>query len=177
MADYPRTSVRPTIRFLRDLGLSFPRLEEPLWRVPHPLIAHMQKIPDEVRAGGAEPIRSLNDRLWWKCKRSAMRAVVTKLTPAELATLGIAEPAAWWAGAAGVRREDSTSDFYRQLQAEALRHGHGTGKPSTSHLLPQQVDTDRLTAETVALAVEAMRAIVLAWSRVHSCMGRHTRPS
>jgi hypothetical protein len=35
MADSPRTRVRPTIRFLRDLGLSFPRLDEPLWRIPH----------------------------------------------------------------------------------------------------------------------------------------------
>ena len=119
MADSPRAQVRPTIRFLCDLGLSFPRLNEPLWRISHPLVAHMQQTPDEVRASGAEPIRSLSDRLWWKC------------------------------------------DFYRQLQAEALRHGRGTGKPSTSHLLPQQVDADRLTAETAALAVEATRTMIL----------------
>jgi hypothetical protein len=161
MADSSLTRVRPTIRFLRDLGLSFPRLEQPLWRIPHPLVAHMQKTPDEVRAGGAEPIRSLNDRLWWKCKTSDLRAVVTNLTTAELAALGVPEPAAWWGGAAGVRRNDSASDFYRQLQAEALRHGRGTGKPSTSHLLPQQIDTDRLKAETVTLAVEATRMMVL----------------
>ena len=121
----------------------------------------MQKTPDEVRAGGAEPIRSLNDRLWWKCKTSDLRAVVTKLTPAELAALGLPEPTAWWGGAAGVRRDDSASDFYRQLHAEALRHGRGTGKPSTSHLLPQQIDTDRLKAETVISAVEATHTIVL----------------
>jgi hypothetical protein len=161
MADSPRTRVRPTIRLLRDLGLSFPRLEEPLWRIAHPIIAHMQKTPDEVRAGGAEPIRSLNDRLWWKCKTSDLRAIVTKLSPAELAALGVPELAAWWGGAAGGRRDDSVSDFYRQLQAEALRHGRGTGKPSTSHLLPQQIDADRLEAETAALAVEATRMIVL----------------
>lgn len=161
MADSLRTRVRPTIRFLRDLGLSFPRLEEPLWRVPHPLVAHMQQTPDEVRAGGAEPIRSLSDRLWWKCKTSDLRAVVTRLTSAELAALSLPEPAAWWGGAAGTRRDDSASDFYRQIRAEALRHGRGTGKPSTSHLLPQQVDADRFTAETVALAVEATRAMVL----------------
>lgn len=149
------------MRFLRDLGLSFPRLEEPLWRIPHKLVAHMQKTPDEVRAGGAEPIRSLSDRLWWKCKTSDLRAVVTKLTLAELTAFGTPEQAAWWGGAAGVRRDDSASDFYRQLQAEALRQGRGTGKPSTSHLLPQQVDADRLKAETVTLAVEATRAMVL----------------
>ena len=121
----------------------------------------MQKTPDEVRANGAEPIRSLSDRLWWKCKTSDLRAIVTKLTPAELADLGVPELAAWWGGAAGVRRDDSASDFYRQLQAEARRYGRGTGKPSTGHLLPQQVDADRLEAETAALAVEATRTIVL----------------
>jgi hypothetical protein len=161
MADSPRIRVRPTIRFLRDLGLSFPRLQEPLWRITHPLVAHMQKTPDEVRAGGAEPIRALSDRLWWKCKTSDLRAIVTKLTPAELAALDVPESAAWWGGAAGVRRDDSASDFYRQLQAEALRHGRGTGKPNTIHLLPQHVDEDRLKAETAALAVEATRAMVL----------------
>ena len=129
--------------------------------MPHPLVAHMQKTPEEVRAGGAEPIRSLSDRLWWKCKTSDLRAIVTKLTPAELSALGVIEPAAWWGGAAGVRRDDSALDFYRRIQAEALRHGRGTGKPSTSHLLPQQVDADRLKAETVALAVEATRTMVL----------------
>jgi hypothetical protein len=121
----------------------------------------MQQTPDEVRAGGAEPIRSLSDRIWWKCKTSDQRAIVTKLPLAELAALDVPEPAAWWGGAAGVRRDDSAPDFYRQLQAEALRHGRGTGKPSTSHLLPQQVDADRLKAETATLAVEATRAMVL----------------
>lgn len=161
MAESPRFRVRPTIRFLHDLHLSFPRLEEPLWRIPHPLVVHMQKTPDEVRAGGAESIRSLSDRLWWKCKTSDLRAIVTKLAPAELVALGVPESAAWWGGAAGLRRDDSASDFYRQLQAEARRHGRGTGKPSTGHLLPQQVDADRLKAETVALAVEATHTMVL----------------
>lgn len=132
-----------------------------MWRIPHPLVAHMQKTPDEVRAGGAEPIRSLSDRLRWKCKTSDLRAIVTKLTPTELAALGVPESAAWWGGAAGVRRDDSASDFYRQLHSETLRHGRGTGKPSSSHLLPQQIDADRLKAETAALAVEATRAMVL----------------
>ncbi|MGH3252584.1 MAG: hypothetical protein ACRDOI_41095 [Trebonia sp.] len=121
----------------------------------------MQKTPDEVRAGGAEPIRSLSDRLWWKCKTAYLRAIVTKLAPAELAALGVPESAAWRGGAAGVRRDDSASDFYRKLQAEALRHGRGTGRPGTSHLLPQHVDADRLKAETAALAVEATHAVVL----------------
>jgi len=127
----------------------------------HPLVAHMQKTPDEVHAGGAEPIRSLSDRLWWKCKTSDLRAAVTRLSPAEAIALDIPESAAWWGGAAVFRRDDSASDFYRQIQAEAIRHGRGTGQPSTSHLLPQRVDADRLEAETAALAVEATRSIVL----------------
>jgi hypothetical protein len=138
MADSPRIRVRPTIRFLRDLGLSFPRLEQPLWRISHPLVAHMQKTPDEVRAGGAEPIRSLSDHLWWKCKTSDLRAIVTKLTPAELAALGVLESAAWWGGAAGLRRDDSASDFYRQLtmippniQARILQLADGQRLPSS----------------------------------------------
>jgi hypothetical protein len=48
-----------------------------IWRIPHPLVAHMQTTPDEVRAGGAESIRSLSDRLWWKCKTSGLQAIVT----------------------------------------------------------------------------------------------------
>jgi hypothetical protein len=126
-----------------------------------PLVAHMQKTSDQVRAGGAEPIRSLSDHLWWKCKTSDLRAIVTMLTHAELAALDVPESAVWWGGATGVRRDDSASDFYRQLEAEALRHGRGTGKPSSNHLLPRQVDADRLKAETAALAVEATHAIVL----------------
>lgn len=51
--------------------------------------------------------------------------------------------------------------LYRQLQAEAVRHGRGTGNPRTNHLLPQQVDADRLKAETAALAIEATRSMVL----------------
>lgn len=127
----------------------------------HPLIVHMQRVPGEVRAGGAEPIRALNDRLWWKCKTSGLRGVVTELTSGELADLGVSEQDAWWGGAAGFRREDSAGDFYRQIQSEADRHGRGTGKSSTRHLLPQQVDIDRLTAEKADRAVEAIRDAVL----------------
>ncbi|MGD0703915.1 MAG: hypothetical protein ABSA02_29025 [Trebonia sp.] len=98
-------------------------------------------------------------------------------TPAELAALDVPEPAHWWGGAAGVRRDDSASDFYRRIQAEALRRGRGTGKPRTSHLLPQQVDADRLKAETAVLAAEATRSMVLSVVAARSWTGRRTRPS
>jgi hypothetical protein len=84
------------MRCLRDLGLPLPQLDEPLWLIQHPLIAHMQKIPGEGHAGGAEPIRSLNDRRWWKCKTSGLRGIVTQLTPAEFTALTIHEQASWW---------------------------------------------------------------------------------
>jgi hypothetical protein len=121
----------------------------------------MQKVPEEVRVGGAQPIKSLSDRLWWKCKTSRLRGIVTQLTPQELGFLGLPQQDSWWGGAAGIRREDSAGDFYRQIQLEASRHGRGTGKPSTGHLLPQQVDIDRLKAETATLAVESTKAMVL----------------
>jgi hypothetical protein len=161
MTDAPRGRVRPTIRFLRDLDLSFPDLEQPLWGILHPLIVRMQRIPDEVAAGAGEPIRSLSDRLWWKCKTSELRGIVTRLTLAEAAARRLPGEAAWWAGAAGTRRNDSASDFYRLIEGEARRHGKGTGKPATSHLLPQQVDSERLAAEVAVLAVLATRRLVL----------------
>ena len=121
----------------------------------------MQRIPDEVAVGGGEPIRSLNDRLWWKCKTSDLRGIVTQLTPTESGSKRVPIQAAWWGGAAGKRRDDSASDFYRQIAAEALRHGKGTGRPDTSYLLPQQIDGERLEAEVAVLAVHATRQLVL----------------
>jgi hypothetical protein len=121
----------------------------------------MQRIPDQVAVGGGEPIRSLNDRLWLKCKTSDLRGIVTRLKPAEAAIKRIPAEAAWWGGAAGNRRDDSASDFYRQIAAEALRHGKGTGRPDSSYLLPQSIDSERLEPEVAVLAVHATRQLVL----------------
>lgn len=60
-----------------------------------------------------------------------------------------------------MRRDDSATDFYRQIEAESLRHGKGTGGPDTSHLLPQDLDADRLAAEAAVLTVQATRHVVL----------------
>jgi hypothetical protein len=95
--------VRPTKRSLDDLGQVFPPLTEPLPGLDHPLVRHAQRVPAEVDAGGAERIRALADRVWFKCKTSAYRAAVTRLTSSESADRGLPSEESWWIGAAGVR--------------------------------------------------------------------------
>lgn len=154
--------VRPTKRCLDDLGLTFPDLAKPVPELDHPLIQHAQGIPATVAAGGAEPVRSLSDRLWFKCKTSDLRGIVTRLTPAECQAHDLPREVPWWIGAARVRRADSAGDFYKLIEAEAIREGKGTGRPATDHLLPQEVDRERLEAETAALLVQGLRNLVLA---------------
>jgi hypothetical protein len=154
--------VRPTKRCLDDLGLPFPDVAKPLSELDHPLIKHAQGIPATVEAGGAEPVRSLSDRIWFKCKTSDLRGIVTRLTDAECQTRGLPPEIPWWLGAGGVRRADSASDFYKLIEAEAIREGRGTGGPTTDHLLPHQVDRERLEAETAVLLVQGLRNLVLA---------------
>jgi hypothetical protein len=57
--------VRPTKRALGDLGLSFPALDVPLAKIDHPLVRKAQELPSEVKAGGAERIVSIDDRVWF----------------------------------------------------------------------------------------------------------------
>jgi len=126
--------VRPTKRCLDDLDLPFPVLTKSLSLLPHPVIQRAQSIPAEVQAGGVERVRSLSDRIWFKCKVSSYRGIVIRLTASEAEARGLLQ-AAWWIGAAGTRQDDSSSDFYKQIEAEAGRAGKGTGGPSTEHLL------------------------------------------
>jgi acetamidase/formamidase len=153
--------VRPTKRSLDDLGLAFPDIAEPLSGFDHPLIQKAQGTPATVEAGGAEPVRSLSDRIWFKCKIADLRGIVARLTSAEREACGLPPEVPWWIGAAGVRRDDSANDFYKLIEAEAIREGKGTGRPSTDHLLPQQVDRERLEAETATLLVQGLRDLVL----------------
>jgi hypothetical protein len=103
----------------------------------------------------------LSDRVWFKCKTSVYRAAVTNLTESESESCGFSAATSWWIGAAGIRRADSKEvDFYSQLEAEATRHGKGSGTVSTAHLLPQQVDCDRYAAETHARGIEALKLAV-----------------
>jgi hypothetical protein len=155
-------TVRPTRRCLQDLGLKFPPLEEPISGLDHPLVRHAQRVPAEVDAGGAERIRALADRVWFKCKTMVYRAAATQLTASETASRGLPSEGSWWIGAAGVRQADSKdTDFYRQIEAEALRRGKGTGTVSTAYLLPQQADVQRYLAETALRAVQVLRLTVV----------------
>lgn len=127
----------------------------------HPIVQRAQNLPHEVEAGGAERVRSLSDRVWFKCKSARHRAVVTRLAFNEAQVFGTpSQGGGWWIGAAGERRDDSATDFYRRIKAEADRHGRGTGASSTAHLLPQPIDWQRLEAELAALAYERIRALV-----------------
>lgn len=161
MSGLPGNQVRPTKRCLDDLGLSFPDVTQPLPQLDNPLIRRAQGVPAEVEAWGAERVVSLSDRTWFKCKVANQRGIVTRLTAAECQSLGLSPEDTWWAGAAGTRRADSASDFYKQIASEADREGKGTGKPSTGHLLPKDIDRKRLEVETATRAVQAVRNIVL----------------
>ena len=156
-----RASVRPTKRCLDDLGLSFPTVNESLSELGHPLVRRAQLVPEEAEAGGAERLRALTDRIWFKCKTTVYRGAVTRLTTSESQDRGLPPEAAWWIGAAGDRKEDSRSDFYSQLEREVTRSGKGTGGVSSAHLLPQEIDRDRFIAEANLQAVQAIRNIVL----------------
>jgi hypothetical protein len=142
--------------------LPFPDISEALPELNHQLVVHTQRIPATVEAGGAERIVSLSDLVWFKCKVSFYRGIVTQLTHAERDSQGLSLADSWWIGAAGVRQGDSASDFYKQIQAEADRRGKGTGRPDTAHLLPQEIDRERLQAERSLLAVKALRNLILA---------------
>jgi len=153
--------VRPTKRCLEDLGLQFPPYTELLSKVNHALVQRAQSIPEQQAAGGVERVLSLTDRIWFKCKTSRYRGAVTKLAAAEIADVGLPPNAAWWIGAAGTREQGSERDFYASIETEAVRHGKGTGAPSTKHLLPKQIDKKRIEAEIAARAVLAVQELVL----------------
>ncbi|MCU1632277.1 MAG: hypothetical protein JWM61_929 [Micrococcaceae bacterium] len=162
MTDSARLPVRPTKRSLDDLGIGFPALETPLSKVDHPLVAKAQGVPRELAAGRAERVRSLTDRVWLKCKCSNLRGVVTHLSEddADQSELVADADAWWWLGAAGERKADSASDFYKLIEAEALRRGKGQQGVSSSHLLPGVIDYKRLSAELAVQSVLTIQRVV-----------------
>jgi len=103
--------VRPTKRCLDDLGLAFPPVDLPLHEVDHPMVKKAQQTPAEVAASGAERIRSLTDRVWFKCKVSNLRGAVTKIDPSGTSVFALLESgdAWWWIGAAGERQDGSAT--------------------------------------------------------------------
>lgn len=156
--------VRPTKRALSDLGLGFPVLSQPLHAISHRVIEHAQRVPAELEAGGAERVRSLGDRVWFKVKTSTDRGAVGNVpTPdAFLVDAHDGPPRkGWWLVAAGKRQADSANkDFYARIAAECSRAGVGSGGVSTDRLLPSDRDYQRWRAERATLAVEAIKRIV-----------------
>jgi hypothetical protein len=130
--DDESSGVRPTKRCLEDLGLKFPPVNQPLHTIDHPLINKAQHLPAEASAGGAERIKALTDRVWFKVKVANLRGAATHLTPSDTTEAEIlaAADSWWWLGAAGGRKEDSSTDFYKSIEAEAARPRFG--KPSTN---------------------------------------------
>lgn len=111
-----------------------------------------------MRAGGAERIRSLTDRVWFKVKTSDHRGAAGEVAtpqPSDLPDRG------WWLVASGHRQADSpTRDFYDRLESECRRAGKGSGGPSSSGLDPADVDFRRWFAESVARAEVRLRVVV-----------------
>jgi hypothetical protein len=163
--------VRPTRRCVDDLEVSLPNLGTPLEHVDHVLVKKAQRLPDEVVAGAAERVVSLDDRLWWKVKADNWRGAAHELADRSGAPEeSKGAPAArgrWWIGAAGVRQDDSPQrDFYRLLQAEceAARKAEnraGRSGPRASAysdgLLPTAWDWRRLVAEVATYEQVTMR--------------------
>jgi hypothetical protein len=119
-------------------------------------------LPDDVASGGAERIKALTDRVWFKVKVINLRGAATELLPedsAEPELLNTAQ-AWWWLGAAGERKQDSRSDFYKAVESEATRAGSGSGTVSTEFLLPQDIDYKRLRGEAAHEVNESLKLVV-----------------
>lgn len=154
-------AVRPTKRCLDDLGLRFPSVEQSLDTLDHPVVAKAQQVPAEVAAHGAERVLLARDRVWFKVKIGMGRAVVTELDRVTEERAEFVESGAWWwIGAAGRRKQDSSTDFYTDLAAECTRAGKGTGAASSAHLLPADIDIRRLAGELVYRSVLGIRTVV-----------------
>lgn len=95
----------------------------------HPLIKKAQHLPGEATVGGAERIKSLTDRTWFKCKIVNLRGAGTELGPEESPQAGLLDEADawWWLGAAGERKDDNADDFFKLIKAEAAKHGKCRG--------------------------------------------------
>ncbi len=150
--------VRPTKRCLTDLGALLPDLGQPLDEIVHPTIAAAQAVPEQRNGGGAQRIRAVDDRVWFKVKVRDQRAIVTELRYAERSADVLLDTGSWWIGAAGRRQADSPQrDFYESIRRECT-----TGKTvSSTHLLPTDWDWQRLTAEQATAWRREMKHLVI----------------
>jgi len=122
-----------------------------LHEVEHPLVMRAQQVPERSRAGAAERIKSISDRVFFKVKTSDWRGAVCELdqiVPDIVQT--------WWLVTAGNRAADSPQhDFYDRLKSQA--HRAGPNSCDSSALLPTDWDKMRLTAEAATKAARLVR--------------------
>lgn len=142
--------------------MKYPALEVPLHTIQDSLLEKAQGVPEEASCGGAERVRSLSDLVWFKVKITNRRGIVTELPHEGHAQDDIVlSQSWWWVCAAGERKQDSPSDFYKLIEAEAVRAAKGAdGRVSTTHLLPAEIDQKRLRAELALKTVLATRRLV-----------------
>lgn len=146
----PEPPVRPTKRALDSIDDDpLPTIDVRLNELEHPLIVRAQAIPTQVAANGAERIRALTDRIWFKVKTGTWRGAADDVrthVDDRSRDLMNAGDAWWWLVAAGARQDDSPQrDFYSQLDSQA--HMSGPNRCSTDFLLPEDWDLRRLEAE------------------------------
>jgi hypothetical protein len=130
-----------------------PDLGQLLHEIEHPLIMRGQQIPERVRVGSAERIRSISDRVWFKVKTNEWRGAAGEL---DRVAQNIEQT--WWIATAGRRAGDSPQrDFYDRLKAET--HRAGRNSCDSAALLPREWDRKRLEAEAATKAARLFRRL------------------
>src|SRR5690242_16854472 len=119
MGSIPGTGVRPTRAALDDIGQPVPDLGLALEDLPSELLVKAQRLPDQVAAGGADRIVSVDDRVWFKVKTGDWRGAATQYDVRNGDSPDDDVICSWWLCSAGHRKADSAQDdFYDQLKIE-----------------------------------------------------------
>lgn len=122
-----------------------PTVDVGLHALSHPLIAKSQETPAQVESGGAERIRSIKDRVWFKVKVNDDRGGVARLNETEQEQF---QNHAWWLGLCGKRVGDSQQhNFYDNLPA------------ASSGFLPTEQDRKRLHLETTYIFRQDLKRV------------------
>lgn len=122
-----------------------PTLDVGLHALKHPLIEKSQGVPEQVDSGGAERIRSVKDRVWFKVKANDDRGGVAQLDEAEGDRF---QGFKWWMGLCGKRVGDSQQhNFYDNLPA------------CSDEFLPTERDQKRLVLETTYMFRQDLKRV------------------
>ncbi|MEY9966723.1 hypothetical protein ABIA33_004788 [Streptacidiphilus sp. MAP12-16] len=153
--------VRPTLRCLReDFELPAGPVDRPLDEIDHPLLAKAQ---EQFADPGTphERIAAVDDQVLFKVKVRRWRGAVWPDDPSAEIPL--------WLVAAGRREDGSATDFYAALAiaAKAARTRYNsthtpalTTSTYTAHLLPDEQDRARYSAEAAARLERRLAATV-----------------